>query len=94
MVSARRDGDHVVIEVEDDGAGIPGDFMEMVFERFESRGTQGGAARGGAGLGLAIVKSFAELHGGSVSIKSEPGKGTLVRVTLPLRPHAIEAAAE
>ena len=94
VVSARRDGDQVVLEVEDDGPGIPKDFLDLVFERFESRGVQGAAARGGAGLGLAIVKSFAELHGGSVSIKSEPGKGTLVRVALPRRPNVIEAAAE
>lgn len=83
-VSARRIGRNVVLEVADEGVGIPDDFIGLVFDRFESR--PGGAIRGGAGLGLAIVKSFVELHGGSVAIRSEPGKGTLVRVTLPVRP--------
>jgi signal transduction histidine kinase len=53
-----------------------------VFDRFESR-TQGSRHRG-AGLGLSIVKSLAELHGGSVTLESAPGKGTRVQVSLPL----------
>ncbi len=91
VVSARREDRDLVLEVEDEGIGIPDDFIGKVFDRFASR--SGGSMRGGVGLGLAIVKSFAELHGGSVAIKSEPGKGTIVRVTLPPRPEAVNVAA-
>lgn len=92
LITARRTGGDIVIDVEDEGVGIPDDFIGLVFDRFESR--PGGAMRGGAGLGLAIVKSFVELHGGTVVIKSTRDKGTLVRVTLPAAPHAVGVAAE
>jgi signal transduction histidine kinase len=52
-----------------------------VFERFESR-SQGSKHRG-AGLGLSIVKSLVELHGGAMSLESEPGQGTRVTVRFP-----------
>ncbi len=91
-VSARRERGNIVIVVEDEGIGIPDDFVGLVFDRFESR--PGGAARGGVGLGLAIVKSFVELHGGEVSIASRRDKGTTVRVTLPAQPQPVGIAAE
>ena len=68
--------------VEDQGVGIPEEYQQVVFDRFESR-TQGSRHRG-AGLGLSIVKSLAELHGGTVTLASEPGRGTRVTVYLPL----------
>jgi signal transduction histidine kinase len=71
----------IVFSVEDQGVGIPKDQQWRVFERFESR-SQGSGHRG-AGLGLSIVKSLAELHGGTVSLDSEPGRGTRVTVRLP-----------
>ncbi|MBE3111413.1 MAG: sensor histidine kinase, partial [Acidobacteria bacterium] len=67
-------------------------YQAAVFERFESR-SQGSRHRG-PGLGLALVKSIAELHGGSVSLKSIPGRGTTVRVLLPLRRSADAKAPE
>jgi signal transduction histidine kinase len=81
-LSCDRDGRMIVFTVEDKGLGIPEDFRKTVFDRFESR-TQGSRHRG-AGLGLSIVKSLAELHGGSVTLESAPGKGTRVQVSLPL----------
>ena len=57
--------------VEDQGLGIPPRSADRVFERFESR-SQGSKHRG-AGLGLSIVKSLVELHGGGMSLESEPG---------------------
>jgi signal transduction histidine kinase len=68
--------------VEDQGVGIPEEYQQAVFDRFESR-TQGSRHRG-AGLGLSIAKSLAELHGGTVTLASEPSKGTWVTVRLPL----------
>ena len=91
-VSARRDDGQMVLVVEDEGVGIPDDFLGLVFDRFESRA--GGSSRGGVGLGLAIVRSFVELHGGTVSISSRRDKGTTVRVTLPIRPEPVGIAAE
>ena len=70
-----------VFAVEDQGAGIPKEKQARVLERFETH-SQGGKHRG-AGLGLAIVKSLVELHGGAMSLESEPGCGTSVRVQLP-----------
>lgn len=91
-VKADRDDGNIVLIVEDEGVGIPDDFIGLVFDRFESR--PGGSARGGVGLGLAIVRSFVELHGGAVEIKSGREKGTVVRVTLPIEPQAVGIAAE
>jgi signal transduction histidine kinase len=71
----------IAFAIEDQGPGIPRDQQAKVFERFETR-TQGSAHRG-AGLGLAIVKSLVELHGGNLTLDSEPGRGTRVTVRLP-----------
>ncbi|MCW5697044.1 MAG: PAS-domain containing protein [Bauldia sp.] len=93
VVSARRDQGDVVLMVQDEGAGIPDDFLGAVFNRFEARGE--GGARSGPGLGLSIVKSFVELHGGTIAIDSAPGRGTRVTVRLPLRPEEpVPVAAE
>jgi signal transduction histidine kinase len=91
-VTAVRSGDFIEFTVEDDGAGIPGDFLPTVFDRFASRAR--GETRGGVGLGLSIVKSFVGLHGGTVAIESEEGKGARVRIRLPVRPGIVAAAAE
>jgi signal transduction histidine kinase len=71
----------MIFTVSDQGVGIPKDQQWRMFERFESR-SQGSGHRG-AGLGLSIVKSLVELHGGTVSLESEPGRGTSVTVRLP-----------
>lgn len=81
-LACSREGSMIAFTVEDKGVGIPEDLQKAVFDRFESR-TQGSRHRG-AGLGLSIVKSLAELHGGAVSLESAPGKGTRVKVLLPL----------
>ncbi len=84
-----RDHDMIAFAVTDEGVGIPKDLQRLVLERFVSR-TQGSKHRG-AGLGLSIVKSLVELHGGAMSLDSEPGRGTTVTVRLPERgPHASE----
>ncbi|TBW39212.1 PAS domain-containing protein [Siculibacillus lacustris] len=84
IVSARRDGDRILVAVGDDGVGIPAEHLRQVFERFYTR--RQGPHRGGAGLGLSIVKSFVELHGGVVEIESTEGRGTKVVCRFPLRP--------
>ncbi len=67
--------------IEDQGVGIPVENQARILGRFETH-SQGGKHRG-AGLGLAIVKSLVELHGGSLSLDSEPGRGTRVHVQIP-----------
>ena len=84
---AVRSGD-AVVEVADDGPGIPVDERERVFERFvrldaSRERTDGGP--GGSGLGLAIVAGIVEAHGGTVVADAAvPGPGALLRVVLPL----------
>jgi signal transduction histidine kinase len=91
-VSAARVGSFIEFTVADDGAGIPPNFINSVFDRFAS--LPRGARRGGVGLGLSIVKSFVGLHGGTVEITSEEDRGTTATVRLPLRPALDVAAAE
>lgn len=83
-IRARREGEAVTLVVADDGVGIPEEQLKQVFDRFYTR--RRGPHRGGAGLGLSIVKSFVELHGGTVTITSEEGRGTRVVCRLPLSP--------
>jgi two-component system, OmpR family, sensor kinase len=76
-----RDGDEVVIEVADNGPGIPAELAPRVFERFVRNGRDGGK---GSGLGLAIVRSVAQSHGGSVELEPPPdGTGTRFVIRLP-----------
>jgi signal transduction histidine kinase len=84
-LSARpADGGGVRFTVADEGRGIPPADLERIFERFETRTT--GSRHRGAGLGLSLVRSFVELHGGTVEIASEAGRGTTVSVTFPAEP--------
>jgi signal transduction histidine kinase len=81
-VAARREGDDVVFRVADQGAGIAPEMIDKVFDRFESHSA--GAHHRGVGLGLSIVRSLVELHGGSVSLQSAPGEGTVVTCRFPV----------
>jgi signal transduction histidine kinase len=82
-LNCARDHTRIAFTVEDKGCGIPTEYQPFVFDRFESRSL--GSRRRGAGLGLALVKSLVELHGGTVALASEPGRGTWVRVLLPVQ---------
>ena len=75
----------VLVSVADDGAGIAQDDVPRLFDRlYQSRqSTAPATSEGGKGLGLAIVKRIVELHGGSVSVRSELGRGTEVTMSLP-----------
>ena len=81
-VSARREGDDIAFRVADRGAGIAPDMIDKVFDRFE--GHAAGGRHRGVGLGLSIVKSLVELHGGTVSLQSTPGEGTVVTCRFPV----------
>src|SRR5215210_545260 len=80
VVTGRRAGDGVAIEVRDTGSGIRREERDAVFERFYRAG---GRDRDGFGLGLAIVREAVRALGGTVELDSRPGRGTTVRVRLP-----------
>jgi len=77
------EGDVVGLRVADDGMGIAREAQSRVFERFYRVDRARSRDRGGTGLGLAIVKHVAELHGGSVAVESELGRGSTFTVSLP-----------
>jgi signal transduction histidine kinase len=81
-VGCWREAGMIAFAVEDQGVGIPKEQQRRVFERFESRSH--GSKHRGAGLGLSIVKNLVELHGGNMSLESEPGQGTRVTVRFPI----------
>lgn len=82
-VDCRREENMIALSIEDKGRGIPEDYQESAFARFETRAL--GSRHRGAGLGLTIVKNLVELHGGTVSLASAPGAGTTVTVRLPVK---------
>jgi signal transduction histidine kinase len=75
---------HAVVEIDDDGPGIPQQDSERVFEPFYRREPSRNRQTGGAGLGLAIVRSIARGHGGDVALVNRHGGGLTARVQLPL----------
>ena len=75
---------YLVLEVQDNGPGIPNELRERVFERFFR---VVGNKSTGSGLGLAIVRQVAELHGGKIELDSPTeGTGLIVRVLFPVLP--------
>lgn len=92
-LSCRKVPEGLEFAVHDDGPGMSDEVLGVVFSRFEARAN--GGRRRGAGLGLSIVKSFVELHGGSVRIDTDPGKGTTVICLFPFPPDGgLREAAE
>ncbi len=77
-----QDQQLVEIQVRDTGCGIALEHQQRIFERFYQIPLEAGRS-GGQGLGLAIVKMIVELHGGQVTIESEPGAGSTFRFALP-----------
>lgn len=77
---------NVEIKVTDTGPGIPANELKMVFEPFLQGASEPWKAQEGSGLGLSISKKFVELHGGQMSVKSEVGKGSTFKFSLPIDP--------
>ena len=78
ILRTRRDGDHALLTVTDTGVGMDEAVAAQVFDAFFT------TRPGGSGLGLPTTRKIVEAHGGSISLRSEPGQGTMFTVRLPL----------
>jgi two-component system, OmpR family, sensor kinase len=79
-----RDGAMAVIDVDDEGPGLPPGEEERVFEPFYRLERSRSRETGGTGLGLSVARSIARLHGGDVVLSNRAGKGLRARVTIPI----------
>jgi len=91
-LQAQRSGDEIAVSVSDTGPGISEADLPRVFERFYRADKARSRELGGTGLGLSIVKHIAQMHGGRVEAESKLGRGTTVRVLLPLDGSSEQAA--
>lgn len=92
-VTARAEGDRLVVEVRDTGAGIPPGLRKRLFRRFQQADAGTARRHGGSGLGLMICRRLVGMMGGQIGVESEPGEGSVFRFDLPLRPAAVEPGA-
>jgi PAS domain S-box-containing protein len=81
----RRAGDALRVDVRDNGIGIRSEDLPRLFVEFQQLDAGAGRHHEGTGLGLALTRKLAELHGGSVMVESEPGRGSVFTVILPFQ---------
>jgi signal transduction histidine kinase len=82
-VIVRRSPEGVTIAVADQGIGIAREHQEIIFDEFRQVHAPRSKRPSGTGLGLTLVKKFVEMHGGTVRVESELGKGSVFTVLLP-----------
>lgn len=82
-VSYAVEGENLVMRFSDTGRGIAASEISRIFESFYQSADHGAAI--GSGIGLSLVKAFVELHGGTISVESTPGVGSVFTVTIPVR---------
>jgi len=85
---------YIEFRVIDTGAGVPEQFKESIFERFQQVQASDSTEKGGTGLGLAICKMIVEQHQGTIGVVSEPGKGSTFWFKLPAGESLVGASAE
>src|SRR5215470_17056001 len=83
-VKIRASNSHAVLEVNDNGVGIPPEALPHIFERFYRVDKARSRQMGGAGLGLSIIKAIVTAHGGQVRVEGVEGKGSRFLVELPV----------
>ncbi|MBP5973787.1 response regulator [Brasilonema sp. CT11] len=81
---AKLQGEHLQIEVQDQGRGIPENKLQTIFERFQQVDVSDSRKKGGTGLGLAICRNIVEQHNGKIWVESILNQGSTFYVTLPL----------
>ncbi|WP_305042310.1 ABC transporter substrate-binding protein [Geoalkalibacter sp.] len=91
-LESRREGDTYEAWVRDEGIGMTPEQIERIFDKFYRADTSN-TAIGGLGLGMSIVQQIVKAHGGTIEVRSAPGAGTQVRLTLPLLPEVGETAS-
>ena len=82
--TARLKGSHLLIEVRDQGIGVPADQLEAIFQPFVHLSNQGTGGERSTGLGLSIVAQLVSLLNGTIAVESQPGLGSTFRLTVPL----------
>jgi heavy metal sensor kinase len=87
-----QEGGNAVLDVADDGIGIPSEALPHVFKRFFRVDGSRSRDQGGAGLGLSVVKSICDAHGARVEVSSTPGQGSRFRIRQPLAPEPLAHA--
>jgi signal transduction histidine kinase len=90
-IRARRQDDRFKISVLDTGPGIAKADQAKIFEEFQQVDNTSTRKKGGTGLGLSISRKIVELHGGYISVESEPGKGSNFKVTIPINAGPVTA---
>ena len=83
VIHAQREANNIIVTVSDNGKGISAEALPFIFDRFyrvDPSRTQGDES----GLGLTIAKSIVEAHSGSINAESSPGKGTIIKIILPI----------
>ena len=83
LVPPTAAGKPVVVEIEDDGPGIPPEALDLVFEPFHRGEPSRNRETGGVGLGLPIARNILRAHGGDVTLANRPAGGLKATVTLP-----------
>jgi signal transduction histidine kinase len=91
VLSARPDGNGVLFTVADNGPGIPKEYHEVIFRKFERVKTPNIPRVRSSGLGLAFCKLVVDAHGGRIWVQSTEGQGSAFHLTLPLKPARVSA---
>jgi signal transduction histidine kinase len=82
-IAARREGDQIIVEVQDNGPGFRADELDKIFEPFVRGEISRSRKTGGAGLGLSIARGFVEAHGGTILARNKHDGGAVFQFTIP-----------
>ncbi|MBE1446037.1 sensor histidine kinase [Paenibacillus sp. OAS669] len=91
-ISLARAGQGVRLSIGDNGSGIPEEHLPHLFDRFYRVDTSRARKYGGAGLGLSITKTIVDMHGGTIQVESEEGRGSTFHVWIPEHQSAVESS--